>query len=350
ASEWTTGEAWAPDGFMEDAHAHPEPDPEPEPDPDPDPDPEPDPEPDEAPAAPRNVRAHCITHQSSKVEWDRDPAVHEYEVWLAGAEDAAQRTQDTIVTVTGLKPLTSYTAIVVAYSRSGKASAPGTVQFRTGSAEPAPEPDPDVDTAADWPAPELQVWPLENGKVRASWVDPDDGQKPKGQMGYPYWHVSLDQKTWFFTRSREYEFEVAPGGEVFVSVYGVWDNNLTAIATRGVALCPASSMLRWWRSRPPSSCPVRWGATGMCAPRVPAWGPRTTTRAWARRCPSRSPSRSRRGSRPTSTRTRARCSTRRRTASSCPPESSRTGTSTARCRRAGSRGPPCRSPPAARCA
>ena len=234
ASEWTTGEAWAPDGFMEDAHAHPEPDPDPEPEPDPEPDP--DPVPDEAPAAPRNVRAHCITHQSTKIEWDRDPAVHEYEVWLDGHRDAAQRTQDTIVTVTGLKPLTSYTAIVVAYSRSGKASAPGTVQFRTGSAEPAPDPDPDVDTAADWPAPDLMVWPLENGKVRASWVDPDDGQKPKGQMGYPYWHVSLDQKTWFFTRERQYEFEVAPGGEVFVSVYGVWDNTLTAIATKGVAL------------------------------------------------------------------------------------------------------------------
>jgi len=198
--------------------------------------PEPDPVPDETVGTPRNVRAHCITHQSTKVEWDRDPSIHEYEVWIDGAGDAAQRTQDTIVTVTGLTPLTSYTAHVVARTADGRTSAPGSIAFTTGSAEPAPVPDPDVDTDAEWPAPELMVWPLEGGRVRATWTDEDDGTKPKREMGYPFWHVSLDQKTWYFTRERQYEFEVLPGTEVMVSVYGVWDNTLTAIATKGVAL------------------------------------------------------------------------------------------------------------------
>lgn len=201
----------------------------------PGPDPDPNPVPGGKPGVPQNVRAHCITHESTKVEWDRDPAVLEYEVWIGGNRDAAQRTKDTIVTVTGLLPNTQYTAHVVAHINDQQ-SEPGSCSFKTGVPEPPPIVDPDTDTAADWPAPGLQVWPLEGGKVRASWTDPDDGTKPKTLMGYPFWHVSIDQQTWFFTKERQYEFELAPGTEVMVSVYGVWDNTLTAIATKGVAL------------------------------------------------------------------------------------------------------------------
>ncbi|WP_182547067.1 fibronectin type III domain-containing protein [Halosaccharopolyspora lacisalsi] len=196
----------------------------------------PDPDPDTTVATPRNVRAHCIAPTSTKLEWDRDPVVHEYEVWLDAAQNAAQRTQDTLVSVKGLKPETQYTAHVVAHTADGRKSQPGSIVFKTGSPEPAPDPDPDVDVKADWPAPDLMVWPIENGKVRATWDDPDDGSKPKSAMGYPFWHVSVDQRTWYFTKTREFEFEVAPGAEVMFSVYGVWDNTLTAIATKGAAL------------------------------------------------------------------------------------------------------------------
>ena len=48
--------------------------------------------------------------------------------------------------------------------------------------------------------------------------------------------MSLDGRTWFFTRERQFEFDVNPGAQVMVSVYGVWDNTLTHIATKGVAL------------------------------------------------------------------------------------------------------------------
>lgn len=188
------------------------------------------------PDKPQNVRAHCITHQSTKIEWDRDPAVHEYEVWIDGQEEAAQRTQDTIVTILGLQQQKSYTARVVAYTLDGQKSEPGSVHFVTGKPEPDPDPDPETETKPEWQAPALTVWPVEGGKVRASWDDPALPQKPVADMGYPFWHVSLDQQTWFFTRERHHEFEVTQGGEVMVSVYGVWDNTLTAIATKGVAL------------------------------------------------------------------------------------------------------------------
>ena len=237
ASTWVTVTLDA-HGVIVDLDGEPAPDPTPpKPPPKPDPvPPKPDPTPPAAaPGRPRNVRAHCITHQSTKVEWDRDPVVHEYEVWIDGSPDEAQRTADTLVSVTGLKPTTRYTAKVVAHNPHGS-SEPGEIVFTTGRDEPAPEPDPDVDVAAEWPAPALVVWPLEGGKVRATWTDPDDGRKPKKEMGYPFWHVSLDGTTWYFTRDRQYEFEVLPGAEVMVSVYGVWDNTLTAIATKGVAL------------------------------------------------------------------------------------------------------------------
>lgn len=201
----------------------------------PDPDPDPDPPKPQRPATPRHVRAHCISHQSTKVEWDRDPTVTEYEVWIDPHRGEAQRTGDTLVTVKGLQPATNYVAKVVAHNAAGE-SEPGQIAFKTGVAEPDPDPDPDVEVGADFPAPDLMVWPLEGGKVRATWSDPDDGSKPKSWMGYPFWHVSLDQRTWYFTKQREYEFEVADGAEVMVSVYGVWDNKLTAIATKGVAL------------------------------------------------------------------------------------------------------------------
>lgn len=209
----------------------------PKPDPDPKPEPEPEPGP-AAPATPTNVRAHCITHQSAKIEWDRDPAVMEYEVWVGGHRGESQHTAATLVTVNGLQPRTTYTAHVVAKNAHGE-SAAGQVTFTTGVAEPPPEVDPDIPTGADWDAPQLEVVPLENGRVRATWVDPpaqDGTPKPTAQMGYPFWHVSLDQRTWYFTRERVFEFDVQPGGEVFVSVYGVWDDTLTAIATKGVAL------------------------------------------------------------------------------------------------------------------
>ena len=194
ASEWTTGDVWAPDGFSENTHQQPVP-PDPIPDPKPPhpvPEPDPDPVPDGKPSTPQNVRAHCITHNSTKVEWDRDPKVTEYEVWIGGNRDSAQRTKDTLVTVTGLLPNTHYTAHVVAHA-NGHQSEPGSIGFRTGTAEPPPITDPDTDTAAEWPAPDLMVWPLEGGKVRATWTDPDDGTKPKKDMGYPFWHVSLEQ-------------------------------------------------------------------------------------------------------------------------------------------------------------
>lgn len=185
---------------------------------------------------PRNVRAHCISHNSTKVEWDLDAQVIEYEVWLGGAEEAAQRTQDTLVTISGLTSNTSYTAYVVAYDEDGRSSEPGSVAFKTGLPEPPPDEDPDADTAADWPAPRLEVVPTQNGRVRATWDDPATSEKPTSGMGFPFWHVSLDQRTWYFTRERQYEFDVGHGGELFVSVYGVWDNTLTGIATQGVAL------------------------------------------------------------------------------------------------------------------
>lgn len=199
--------------------------------------PNPDPDP-VAPPAPRNVRAHCITHESAKIEWDRDPTVMEYEAWIGEHQGESQHTQATLVTVTGLKPRTTYTAYVVAKNAHGD-SARGQVTFTTGVAEPPPEVDPDIPTGADWDAPQLEVMPLESGRVRATWIDPptqDGNAKPTAQMGYPFWHVSLDQRTWFFSRERMFEFDVQPGGEVFVSVYGVWDDTLTAIATKGVAL------------------------------------------------------------------------------------------------------------------
>ena len=229
---WRTGRVAFPDSFIEDGGTSPDPDPGPKPDPDPGPTPDPVPGP---PSAPRNVRAHCITDTSTKIEWDRDPTVMEYEVWIAPHRDAAPRTGSTLVTVSGLTQATEYTAVVVAHNAHG-ASPEGRVQFRTGVPEPEPDPDPDVDVDADWPAPELMVLPLEGGKVRATWTDPDDGTKPTKDMGYPYWHVSLDQKTWYFTKERQIEFTVNPDAQVMVSVYGVWDNTLTRIATKGVSL------------------------------------------------------------------------------------------------------------------
>lgn len=194
------------------------------------------PPPPEPVPTPRNVRAHCISHNSTKVEWDLDASVIEYAVWLVGAEDAAQRTQDTLVTLRGLTSNTSYTAYVVAYDENGRSSEPGSVTFKTGVPEPPPDEDPDTDTAADWPAPRLEVVPTQHGRVRATWDDPATSEKPTSGMGFPFWHVSLDQRTWYFTRERQYEFDVGHGGELFVSVYGVWDNTLTGIATQGVAL------------------------------------------------------------------------------------------------------------------
>lgn len=193
------------------------------------------PDPGKAPEAPRNVRAHCITDRSAKVEWDRDPEVMEYEVWIDPHRGEAQHTASTLVVINGLTQATQYTAMVVAHNAHGS-SEPSHVVFHTGVPEPVPDPDPDIPVEADWPAPDLTVQPLEGGKVRATWTDPDDGTKPKSQMGYPYWHVSLDQRTWYFTRERQWEFDVAPGAQVMVSVYGVWDNSLTEIATKGVAL------------------------------------------------------------------------------------------------------------------
>src|SRR5690606_25111917 len=99
----------------------------PKPDPDPKPEPEPGPA---APATPTNVRAHCITHQSAKIEWDRDPAVMEYEVWVGGHRGESQHTAATLVTVNGLQPRTTYTAHVVAKNAHGE-SAAGQVTFTT---------------------------------------------------------------------------------------------------------------------------------------------------------------------------------------------------------------------------
>src|SRR5690606_30277164 len=154
--------------------------------PDPDPGPTPDPG-GQRPEAPRNVRAHCVTFETTRIEWDRDPTVMEYEVWLDGQEDHAQHTQDTIVYVTGLQQNTPYVAKVRAHNAHG-ASEPGQVRFVTGVPEPAPDEDPDTETGADYPAPDLTVWPLEGGRVRATWKDPDnDGTgkpRPKGEEGY----------------------------------------------------------------------------------------------------------------------------------------------------------------------
>lgn len=199
------------------------------------------------PQPPRNVRAHCITDTSTKVEWDLDAGVYEYRVWIEGMEDAAQTTQGSLVTVVGLSQATAYTALVTARDRAGNESRPGSVWFRTGIPEPDPDPDPEVPTEPDWPAPTLMIEPLEGGRARATWDDPPEGtppgiytpspgRKPTGAMGYPFWHVSTDQATWFFTRDRQHEFEIPRSGEVQVSVYGVWDNTLTGIATKGVAL------------------------------------------------------------------------------------------------------------------